>query len=246
MDYTLDANGNTDKILVSMRDQSAVYQFDFNTGAIDWILGGKASTLKGYEGYASTRTDDNGVAFQALTFGQHFARYTNKDENGMITGNTQISVFDNHTGIGPFLTSPTYPGAPATLTRTLQVSINEKKGTAKVYNAIKGTDLTDKNGKYHIASHCGSVQYDSDTSVTIGWGLHGVIDNIPAFVPDQARKNLDANYPDIALKQGCRPVFTDYNMAAGTISFELIPVRNQMNLDSPDALFSYRTYKNAY
>lgn len=45
-------------------------------------------------------------------------------------------------------------------------------------------------------------QYDSDTSVTIGWGLHGVIDNIPAFVPDQARKNLDANYPDIALKQG--------------------------------------------
>ena len=79
------------------------YQFDFNTGAIDWILGGKASTLKGYEGYASTRTDDNGVAFQALTFGQHFARYTNKDENGMITGNTQISVFDNHTGIGSFL-----------------------------------------------------------------------------------------------------------------------------------------------
>ena len=115
-----------------------------------------------------------------------------------------------------------------------------------MYNAIKGTDLTDKNGKYHIASHCGSVQYDSDTSVTIGWGLHGVIDNIPAFVPDQARKNLDANYPDIALKQGCRPVFTDYNMAAGTISFELTPVRNQMNSDSPDALFSYRTYKNAY
>ena len=246
VDYTLDANGNTDKILVSMRDQSAVYQFDFNTGAIDWILGGKASTLKGYEGYTSTRTDDNGVAFQALTFGQHFARYTNKDENGMITGNTQISLFDNHTGIGPFLTSPTYPGAPTTQTRTLQVSINEKKGTAKVYNAIKGTDLTDKNGKYHIASHCGSVQYDSDTSVTIGWGLHGVIDNIPAFVPDQARKNLDANYPDIALKQGCRPVFTDYNMAAGTISFELTPVRNQMNSDSPDALFSYRTYKNAY
>ena len=62
----------------------------------------------------------------------------------MITGNTQISLFDNHTGIGPFLTSPTYPGAPTTQTRTLQVSINEKKGTAKVYNAIKGTDLTDK------------------------------------------------------------------------------------------------------
>ena len=102
-----------------------------------------------------------------------------------------------------------------------------KKELQKYTMRIKGTDLTDKNGKYHIASHCGSVQYDSDTSVTIGWGLHGVIDNIPAFVPDQARKNLDANYPDIALKQGCRPVFTDYNMAAGTISFELTPVRTR-------------------
>lgn len=123
----------------------------------------------------------------------------------MITGNTQISVFDNHTGIGPFLTSPTYPGAPATLTRTLQVSINEKKGTAKVYNAIKGTDLTDKNGKYHIASHCGSVQYDSDTSVTIGWGLHGVIDNIPAFVPDQARKKSGCKLSGYCTETGMPP-----------------------------------------
>lgn len=56
----------------------------------------------------------------------------------------------------------------------------KQAGTAKVYNAINGTDLTSKNGKYHITSHCGSVQYDSDTSVTIGWGLHGAIDNIPA------------------------------------------------------------------
>lgn len=246
VDYTLDANGNTDKILVSMRDQSAVYQFDFDTGAIDWILGGKASTLKGYEGYTTTRKDDNGVEFQALTFGQHFARYTNKDANGMITGNTQISVFDNQTGIGPFLTSPTYPGAAPTKTRTFEVSINEAKGTAKVFNAINGTDLTDKNGKYHIASHCGSVQYDSDTSVTIGWGLHGVIDNIPAVVPAENLTISDANYPSIALKQGSRPLFTDYNMAAGTISFELTPVRNMMNMGSPDALFSYRTYKNAY
>ena len=27
----------------------------------------------------------------------------------MITGNAEISVFDNQTGIGPFLTSPTFP-----------------------------------------------------------------------------------------------------------------------------------------
>ncbi len=245
VDYTLDSKGNTDKILVSMRDQSAVYQFDFDTGAIEWILGGKASTLKGYEAYTTTRKDDNGVEFAALTFGQHFARYTNKDEKGQITGNTEISLFDNQTGIGPFLTSPTYPGAATTKTRTFEVNINEKKNTAKVCNVINGTDLTDQNGKYHIASHCGSVQYDNATSVTIGWGLHGVIDNIPATVPDAVRKGLDTNYPEISLKQGCRPVFTDYNMVTGTISFELTPVRNTLNMSTPDALFSYRTYKNA-
>ena len=124
-------------------------------------------------------------------------------------------------------------------------SINETSGTAKVYNAINGTDLTSKNGKYHIASHCGSVQYDSDTSVTIGWGLHGVIDNIPGGVPAEMVTVHDPNYPNIVLKQGCRPVFTDYNLAAGTISFELTPSRNTLNAGSPDALFSYRTYKTA-
>ena len=242
LDYTLDANGNTDKLLVSMRDQSAVYQFDLDTGNIDWILGGKASTLTGYDEYSSNRTDDKKTPFKALTFGQHFARYTNKNEKGMVTGKTEISVFDNQTGIGPFLTTPTFPGAPATLTRTFEVSIDEVKGTASIYNVINGTDLTKQNGKYHIASHCGSVQYDSDTSVTIGWGLHGVIDNIPSLAPGQT----DKNYPDIPLKQGSRPVFTDYNMENGDISFELTPTRNKLNMHSPDGLFSYRTYKNAY
>ena len=245
VDYTLDAKGNTDKILVSMRDQSAVYQFDFDNGDIDWILGGKASTLTGYDEYTSTRTDDNKVPFKALTYGQHFARYTNKDANGMITGNAEISVFDNQTGIGPFLTSPTFPGAPTTKTRTFEATIDETKGTATISNVIKGSDLTDKNGKYHIASHCGSVQYDSATSVTIGWGLHGVIDNIPGVVPAEKLTIHDGNYPEIALKQGSRPVFTDYNPTTATISFELTPVRNQMNMGSPDALFSYRTYKTA-
>ena len=243
VDYTLDTKGNTDKILVSMRDQSAVYQFDFDSKNIDWILGGKASTLTGYDEYTTTRKDDNGVAFKALTFGQHFARYTNKDENGMITGNTEISVFDNQTGIGPFLTSPTFPGAAPTKTRTFEATIDETNKTATISNVINGTDLTDKNGKYHIASHCGSVQYDSATSVTIGWGLHGVIDNIPGYVPADKITVSDKNYPNIALKQGSRPVFTDYNPTTGTISFELTPVRNQMNSKSPDALFSYRTYK---
>ena len=85
----------------------------------------------------------------------------------------------------------------------------------------------------------------SATSVTIGWGLHGVIDNIPGVVPAEKLTIHDGNYPEIALKQGSRPVFTDYNPTTATISFELTPVRNQMNMGSPDALFSYRTYKTA-
>ena len=244
VDYTLDDEGNVDKILVSMRDQCAVYQFDFPTKEIDWILGGKASTLSGYDEYATTRTDEgqgeNQKTFEALTYGQHFARYTNRNEDGTLDGNPVISIFDNQTGIGPFLTTPTYPGAPATLTRTLKATIDEAAGTATVSDVINGTDLN-ANGKYHIASHCGSVQYDSNTSVTIGWGLHGVIDNIPP-IPQAAQK--DENYPDIPLYQGSRPIFTDYNPESGTISFELTAHRNA-NAHTSEALFSYRTYKTA-
>lgn len=244
VDYTLDENGDVDKILISMRDQCAVYQFDFPTKQIDWILGGKASTLSGYDEYTTTRTDegkeDAQQQFEALTYGQHFARYTNRNEDGTLTGNPEISIFDNQTGIGPFLTTPTFEGAPTTLTRTFKATIDEDAKTATISDVINGTDLN-ANGKYHIASHCGSVQYDSDTSVTIGWGLHGVIDNIPP-IPQAAQ--TDANYPDIPLYQGSRPIFTDYNLEDGTISFELTAHRNAKATTS-EALFSYRTYKNA-
>lgn len=244
VDYTLDDEGNVDKILVSMRDQCAVYQFDFPTKEIDWILGGKASTLSGYEEYTTTRTDEgegeNQETFEALTYAQHFARYTNRNEDGTLDGDPVISIFDNQTGIAPFLTTSTYPGAPATLTRTLKAAIHEEEGTVTISDVINGTDLN-ANGKYHIASHCGSVQYDSDTSVTIGWGLHGVIDNIP---PVEQAAQTDENYPDILLYQGSRPIFTDYNLKDGTISFELTAHRNA-NVDTSEALFSYRTYKNA-
>ena len=58
LDYTLKADGTVDKLLVSMRDQCAVYQFDMTTGAIDWMLGGQASTLGGYEADTSERKDE--------------------------------------------------------------------------------------------------------------------------------------------------------------------------------------------
>ena len=221
-----------------MRDQSAVYQYDFSDKAFDWILGGKASTLTGYDEYTSTRTDDNGVPFKALTFGQHYARYCNRNADGTLTGDPVISIFDNQTGIGPFLTTPTFPGAPVTNTRTFVASINGK--TAAVSNVINGRDLNAQTGKYHIASHCGSVDYDKsgDGSALIGWGLHGVIDNIPA-IPGVGQ--VDANYPDLGnLHQGSRPVFSE--VENGNVTFELSVTRNS-NITSSEALFSYRTYK---
>ncbi|MCD8230263.1 MAG: aryl-sulfate sulfotransferase [Clostridiales bacterium] len=236
LDYTLDADGNIDKLLVSMRDQCAVYQFDFSTGAMEWILGGKASTITGYEDYTSTRTDDNGEEFTALTYAQHYARYTNKNEDGTLTEDPIISIFDNQTGTAPFITVVD----PPTLTRTLKVAIDEDAQTAVVSDVINGTDLNEKSEKYHIASHCGSVDYFNSTSVVIGWGLHGVIDNLGAYVPEGTI--TDAGYDD--LRQGSRPVFTEYDMENDSITFELSVTRN-VNITSSEAMFSYRTYKTA-
>lgn len=238
LDYTLKADGSVDKLLVSMRDQSAVYQFDMKSGEIEWILGGKASTLTGYDAYTKTRKDDNGVEFKALTFGQHFARYTNKNADGTVSGNPVISVFDNQTGSAPFLTMPTpYP----TLTRVFKAEINEAAKTAKVSDVIDGTYLNTKTDKYHIASHCGSVEYKNVNAVVIGWGLHAVVDNIGPFVPDTAAPT-DPSYGP--LHRGDRPIVSEYDMANDEVTFELSAQRNN-NVKSSEALFSYRTYKTA-
>ena len=236
IDYTLDPDGTADKILVSMRDQSAVFQFDIDTGALEWILGGKASTLSGYEEYAEPRTDDNGAEFMALTFGQHFARYTNKAEDGTIDGNVEISVFDNHTGVAPFLTVM----QPANKTRVFKAAIDEAAGTAEIFDVVNGLDLNEKTGKYHNASHCGSVQYENDNAVVIGWGLHGVIDNFGPMVPDGTMK--DAGFDDLRI--GSIPVVTEYDMANDKVTFELSGTRNPNEVNS-EAFFSYRTYKSA-
>ncbi len=236
IDYTNDPDGTADKILVSMRDQSAVFQFDIDTGALEWILGGKASTLSGYEEYTGTRTDDNGAAFEALTFGQHFARYTNKAEDGTIPGIEEISVFDNHTGVQPFLTVMD----PATLTRVFKATIDASAGTATISDVIDGLALNEKTGKYHNASHCGSVEYQNDNAVVIGWGLHGVIDNFGPMVPEGTMK--DAGFDD--LRQGSRPIVTEYDMENDKVTFEMSGTRNP-NEASAEAFFSYRTYKTA-
>lgn len=236
LDYTLDENGETKKLLVSMRDQCAVYQFDINTGGIDWILGGKASTLSGFDEFTSSREDEMGTEFTALTYGQHFARYINRAEDGTLEGIPQISIFDNQTGMAPFLMSLPVP----TLTRTMEVAIDETAKTATVSNVIDATAMNEKTGKYHIASHCGSVQYINDNSVVTGWGLHGVIDNIGAMAPEGTIK--DTGFDD--LRAGSRPIFTEYDVANDTVTFELSGVRNA-HFQGHEAFFSYRTYKTA-
>lgn len=236
LDYTLDKDGKVDKLLVSMRDQCAVYQFDIDTGAIDWILGGKASTLTGYEAFTNTRADEKGVEFTALTYAQHYARYSNKNADGTLSGNPEISVFDNQTGMAPFFMKLPVP----TLTRTFKVCIDETAKTAKVYDVINGTDMNKLSEGYHNASHCGSVDYFNANSVMIGWGLHGVVDNIGPFAPHGTMS--DIGFED--LRAGSRPIFTEYDMENGEITFELYVTRNP-NIVTHEALFSYRTYKSA-
>lgn len=239
IDYTLDGQGNVDKLLVSMRDQCAVYQFDLDTGAVEWVLGGKASTFTGYEAYATQRKDEKGVEFTALSYGQHDARYLNKNADGTLTGNPRISMFDNQTGDAPFRIEPPAPTMAPNLTRTLQVELNVEDKTATVSHVINGVDLNALSQGYHIASHCGSVAYDNDNAVVIGWGLHGVVDGIGAAAP--AGTITDKGYED--LRQGSRPVFTEYDLEHGTITFELYATRNPL-IQSHEALFAYRTYKS--
>lgn len=240
LDYTLKSDGSVDKLLVSMRDQCAVYQFDMATGAIEWILGGKESTFTGYEDYAATRKDEEGAEFTALTYGQHFARYMNKTADHTLDGDPVISVFDNQTGDAPFLMEPPAPNMAPTLTRTFVAELDPAAGTAQITDVINGTDLNQLSDGYHIASHCGSVQYDSDSSVVIGWGLHSVVDSIGAQAPQGTIS--DAGYED--LRQGSRPVFTEFDRSTGEITFELYANRNPL-IQSHEPLFSYRTYKTA-
>lgn len=235
LDYTLNADGTVNKLLVSMRDQSAVYQFDFATGAIEWILGGKASTLTGYEAYTTVRDAEDGRQFAALTFGQHYARYTNRDEKGAIDGKVEFTVFDNQTGMAPFFMKLPVP----TRTRTFRVAVDPAAKTAQVSDVINGADLN-ANGKYHNASHCGSVDYANKNSVVIGWGLHAVVDSIPAMAPKGTMS--DIGFED--LRMGSRPIFTEYDMEKGEITFELSAQRNPL-FQGHEALFSYRTYKAA-
>ncbi len=73
----------------------------------------------------------------------------------------------------------------------------------------------------------------------MGWGLHGVNDNLGPMLPEGTMK--DAGFDDLRI--GSRPVFADYDPVADTITFELSGTRDP-KLESHEAFFSYRTYKS--
>lgn len=108
-------------------------------------------------------------------------------------------------------------------TRTIEFVLDEEKLMAAA-TVIQGSALDEKSGKLHWATHCGSIKHDSKDSVLIGWGLHAIFDNDPEMAPKH-------------------PVFTDYQPETDEIAFELNVSRNPL-IESHEACFSYRTYKN--
>ncbi len=236
LDYILDSEGHCAKIMVSMRSQSALFQFDMNTHNMEWILGGTHSTLSGYDDYTIPRqTLNTHEPFDAIMFGQHYCRYSKVNNDGTM----EVTVFDNFTG-----EAQPYMYETGTITRTFKFAVNPSKGTATVLNCVNGRDLDYITGKDHTADHCASVDYWSDTSISIGWGLHMPVDmGMPAAA-------------QFGWAKGDHCIFTDYNPAQGTVSLELnikcSPAHEQRVSDgvTGGAMFAgitgaYRTYKNA-
>lgn len=187
--------------LVSMRHQYAVYKFNRETGEIMWTLGGKENDFTGLDEVL----DENGNLF----IGQHYARYV---DSALAGNDSTITVFDNHTSF------------QGNTTRTMEFVLDETAMTATA-TVIQGSDLDAMTQKAHWATHCGSIEHQSETSVIIGWGLNVVLDLNPETINNH-------------------PVFTDFNPTDHTVAFELCVSRNPL-MQTHEACFSYRTYKNA-
>ena len=244
LDWIADEDGNVIKLLTSMRNLSALVQFDVRTGAIDWIFGGKASTLTGFDEFCTERQDHFGNTFNAVMFGQHYARYEHLLPGHVLGNIYQVSVFDNGTGAafmegnGPAFTTATNP---PTLSRTFRFLIDEATNTAKVFDVIDGTHLTAlMPEKYFQADHCCSVDYYNENSVCIGWGLDMIVDST-----SKANPKLDPNYPHLPLYAGVHPVMCDYDMANDKLTFVLSVFESAIEpkFGLKNLHFSYRTYK---
>lgn len=127
-----------------------------------------------------------------------------------------------------------------TMTRTFKATIDPKAKTAVISDVVNGGDLDKRTGKYHNASHCGSVIYANENSVIVGWGLHAVVDNIGAMAPEGTI--ADIGFEDLRISS--RPIFTEYDAAGDKVTFELTGIRNP-NYKGHEPFFSYRTYKTS-
>ena len=236
LDYILDSEGHCQKIMVSMRSQSALFQFDMATHNMEWVLGGTRSTFSGYEDYTYAReTLNTHEPFDAIMFGQHYCRYSKVNSDGTM----EVTVFDNFTGAGQ-----PYMYETGTYSRTFKFAVDPSKGTATVLNCTTGRDLDYITGKDHTADHCASVDYYSDTSISIGWGLHMPVDmGMPAAA-------------QFGWSKGDHCIFTDYNPQTGTVSLELnvMPSAAQQQRIADGVTTgnmwagitgAYRTYKNS-
>lgn len=151
-----------ENLLVSMRNQYAVYKFDRKTGDILWILGGSGNQFSGLENYLDT----NGNLF----VGQHFARYV----DSAVAGNdSTVSVFNNNTNY------------KENATKTYEFNLDEKNKAAAV-NVVQGNSLDPITGKMHWATHCGSFERLSKNSSVMGWGFNASLDMNPATINKHA------------------------------------------------------------
>lgn len=144
-------------LIVSMRNQYAVYKIDRETGAIIWILGGAA--------------DQFGITEEQQFIGQHYAAYVNKD---VYDNDSVVSVYDNHTVLNPQAEHPT---------RVLTFTLDESAKKIKSFSAVNGKDLDYFSKDYTIApnsvehwcTHCGSYDVQAKDSQVIGWGLNALM-----------------------------------------------------------------------
>ncbi|MEN8905743.1 MAG: aryl-sulfate sulfotransferase [Clostridiales bacterium] len=192
-----------DNLLVSMRNQYAVFKIDRYTSEILWTLGGTGNDFTGLDNYLDS--DCN------LFIGQHHISAV----DSAITGNENtISVFDNHTN------------TEVNLSRTCMFTLDEENMTANV-EVIDGSDMDKLTGKNHWTNYCGSVEYQSKTSVVTGWGMNFLLDADPST-------NGMITHPQVS----------DYNPVADTITFELCASRSIYSPANEPLFFSYRIYKN--
>lgn len=137
-------------VLLSARENSAVYLITRTTGDILWKVGGTKPTATDPDSSAQFLTIVNDA--EGGFYAQH---------NAQLTGTGELTVFDDHSG-APFYQDPTETPGPA---RAAQYKINAASGTATLDWSFVAPD-----GETTLAT--GSFnRYNDGTDNVIGWGL---------------------------------------------------------------------------